>query len=402
MTTMTNPIPIKPIKSEADYDAALEQIAVLMDAGPGTPEADALDVLATLVENYENQHYPIGLPDPISAIRFRMEQQELSQRDLIPFIGSRSKVSEVLSGKRSLSLQMIRNLHQGLGIPADVLLQEPDATLPENPQNVDWSKFPLPAMAKQKWIESDFSGKAEELMRDLIERAGGYSSVSTMFCRKNSHIRSKTDSYALKAWAFQLLAMARETSLPTSYRPGSLTPELMQQLVRLSWSESGPRLAQEFLARNGIHLIYLPHLPQTHLDGAALRLSDGTPVIGLTLRYDRIDNFWFCLFHELAHQALHLEFEPTDSYLEDLSIADPKNEPKELEADGWASEQLIPNDLWAASRITEHSSIVDIKEFANRLQIHPAIVAGRIRKLTNNYHLFNQLVGHRQVRTLFA
>ena len=115
------------IKSEADYDAALEQIAVLMDASPGTPEADALDVLATLVENYENQHYPIGLPDPISAIRFRMEQQELSQGDLIPFIGSRSKVSEVLSGKRSLSLQMIRNLHQGLGISAEVLLQESGA-----------------------------------------------------------------------------------------------------------------------------------------------------------------------------------------------------------------------------------------------------------------------------------
>lgn len=127
MTTMTHPISIKPIKSEADYDAALEQIAVLMDARTGTPEADALDVLATLVEDYENQHYPIGLPDPISAIRFRMEQQELSQRDLIPFIGSRSKVSEVLSGKRSLSLQMIRNLHQGLGISAEVLLQEPVA-----------------------------------------------------------------------------------------------------------------------------------------------------------------------------------------------------------------------------------------------------------------------------------
>ncbi|MDG2989845.1 hypothetical protein L3556_02685 [Candidatus Synechococcus calcipolaris G9] len=115
------------IKSEAGYDAALEQIAVLMDARAGTPEADALDVLATLVENYENQHYPIGLPDPISGIRFRMEQQELSQGDLIPFIGSRSKVSEVLSGKRSLSLQMIRNLHQGLGISAEVLLQESGA-----------------------------------------------------------------------------------------------------------------------------------------------------------------------------------------------------------------------------------------------------------------------------------
>jgi antitoxin component HigA of HigAB toxin-antitoxin module len=127
-----NSIVIKPIKTEADYDAALKQISSLMDAEAGTHEADELEVLATLVKCYEAEHYPIDLPDPIAAIRFRMEQLKLSQRDLIPYIGSRSKVSEVLSGKRSLTLQMIRSLHQNLGIPAEVLLKEQGATLPDN------------------------------------------------------------------------------------------------------------------------------------------------------------------------------------------------------------------------------------------------------------------------------
>jgi HTH-type transcriptional regulator / antitoxin HigA len=118
-----NSIVIKPIKTKANYDAALEKIASLMDAKAGTPEANELEVLTTLVESYEAKHYPISLPNPIAAISFRMEQANLSQDDLIPYIGSRSKVSEVLSGKRSLTLQMMRSLHQNLGIPAEVLLQ---------------------------------------------------------------------------------------------------------------------------------------------------------------------------------------------------------------------------------------------------------------------------------------
>lgn len=123
---------IKPIKTEADYEAALEQISLLMDAKADTPIADELELLAKLVEYYEAEHYPIGLPDPIAAIRFRMEQADLSEQDLIPYIGSRSLVSEVLSGKRSLTLPMVRSLHQHLGIPAEVLLPKPGATLPND------------------------------------------------------------------------------------------------------------------------------------------------------------------------------------------------------------------------------------------------------------------------------
>jgi len=114
---------IRPIKTEADYQSALKEIEVLFEAAPNTPEGDRLDVLTTLVQAYEEQRYPIGLPDPIEAILYHMESRGLTRRDLEPFIGHRARVSEVLNRKRALSLRMIQQLHAGLGIPAEVLLQ---------------------------------------------------------------------------------------------------------------------------------------------------------------------------------------------------------------------------------------------------------------------------------------
>jgi HTH-type transcriptional regulator/antitoxin HigA len=114
---------VRPIKTEADYDAALARAAELMDAEEGTPEADELDVLATLIEAYEDEHYPMGLSDPIEAIKARMEQQGLTRKDLEPMIGTRTRVAEVLNGKRNLSIGMIRRLHAKLGISAEVLIQ---------------------------------------------------------------------------------------------------------------------------------------------------------------------------------------------------------------------------------------------------------------------------------------
>lgn len=114
---------IKPIKTALDHEQALSRLNEIFDAFPGTPKGDEAEVLATLIQLYEKKHFPVGLPSPLAAIRFRMEQQDMKAKDLIPFIGSPSKVSEVLSGKRRLSLSMIRNLVSGLGIPADVLLQ---------------------------------------------------------------------------------------------------------------------------------------------------------------------------------------------------------------------------------------------------------------------------------------
>ena len=115
---------IKPIKNNRDYQKALNEIDRLMDARVNTPQGDRLDVLVTLVEAWEEKYWPIDLPDPVEAILFAMEQRGLSRRDLEPFIGSRARVAEVLNHKRSLTLPMIRRLHLGLGIPAEVLINE--------------------------------------------------------------------------------------------------------------------------------------------------------------------------------------------------------------------------------------------------------------------------------------
>jgi HTH-type transcriptional regulator/antitoxin HigA len=114
---------LKPIRSEADYDEALAEVERLWGSKLGTPDGDRLDILATLIEAYEDKHYPMDLPDPIEAIKYRMERQGLTRKDLEPMIGTRTRVAEVLNGKRNLSITMIRNLHAKLGISAEILIQ---------------------------------------------------------------------------------------------------------------------------------------------------------------------------------------------------------------------------------------------------------------------------------------
>ena len=114
---------IKPIRTEADYEAALKDIEKLMESHPGTPEGDRMDVLVTLIEAYEAKHFPIPEPDdPVEVLEYYMESRGLSRSDLIAYLGSKERVSEVLNRKRGLSLEMIRRLHNGLGIPADLLM----------------------------------------------------------------------------------------------------------------------------------------------------------------------------------------------------------------------------------------------------------------------------------------
>lgn len=116
---------IKPIKNDADYRLALKEIETLMMAESGSPEGEKLDVLVTLVEAHERKHYPLDLPDPVEAIKFQMEQQGLTVKDLEPMIGRSNRVYEVLNRKRSLTLKMIWRLHDQLGIPAESLIKQP-------------------------------------------------------------------------------------------------------------------------------------------------------------------------------------------------------------------------------------------------------------------------------------
>ena len=394
---------IKPIRTEEDHRRALARIDEIFDAEEGTLEGDELDVLVDLVMYYESKTVDIGFPDPISAIKFRMDQAGLTQRDLMPYIGSRSKVSEVLSGKRDLTLSMARALHQNLGIPADVLLQKPGAEFDSTLEEIDPRRYPLKEMAKRGWIDQipDLTDRAEELIRDLIKRAGGKQVAAAPLYRKNGHRRlnAKADPYALRAWCWRVLGLANESPPQTDYQPGTATPQFMREIAKLSIHESGPRRAQERLAENGIALVVERHLPRTHLDGAALRLGNGRPVIGLTLRYDRIDNFWFSLMHELAHVGLHLDNGEDESFIDDLSLN--VTDPLEKEADRHARDALIPAEIWESNPVRERATVLEVYDLAQELGVHPAVIAGRVRHEKGNYRLLSQLVGSGKVRRQF-
>lgn len=399
---------VKPIRTESDYAIALARVDELMDAEVGGPEGEELDILVDLVELYESKHEPIGYPSPVAAIEFRMEQAGLTPRDLAPVLGSRAKVSEVLSGKRSITMSMARALHEHLQIPAEVLLQEPATAADQPEEEIQWRRFPLKEMAKRKWIPSvpNLAERAEHLVRDLINRAGGWQVARAALYRKNDHLRTnaKTDPYALQAWCWQVLATANDNLPSVAYEPGTVTLDFLSHVARLSWSDDGPRVAQKFLAEHGVPLVVERHLPRTHLDGAALRLGDGRPVVALTLRYDRIDSFWFCLLHELAHVGRHLGENTGTAFVDDLSLRKPAGameDTREAEADEWAAEALIPSAEWETSPVREHPTPLGVTSLAHHLQVHPATVAGRIRFERQDYRLLSQFVGTGKVRVEF-
>ncbi len=181
-----------------------------------------------------------------------------------------------------------------------------------------------------------------------------------------------------------------------------MTP-VLRDIARLSYFNNGPLLVKEYLNKQGIHLVVAPHLPRTYLDGAAMIMTDGTPVVGLTLRYDRIDNFWFCLLHELAHVAKHLS-DPGMIFIDDFDLRGHEAEltdTKEKQADKIAAEALIPKKFWEQNPIQGKATGQKIQALAEELKIHPAIIAGRIRFEKKNYKLLSKYVGNKETRKHF-
>jgi HTH-type transcriptional regulator/antitoxin HigA len=386
---------IKLIKSDQDHEQALARLMALMeiDPEPNSIESDEIDVLAVLIEKYEEEAFPIEQPDPIEAIKFRMDQQGLTNKDLVPYIGSAPKVSEVLNRKRNLSLNMIRKLSQGLGISADILIKSSEQKSACEAE-IDWYAFPLAQMRKRGYFEG-FSGTLGELKEYAAENITMFlSSVKSGLELQPALLRSsanlncndkEVDPYALWAWQVRVLQRAKENTLQTNYKVGSVTLEWMQKLARLSWSAQGPLLAVEYLNRNGIHLIIEQHLPKTYLDGAVCLTPNGNPVVAITLRYDRLDSFWFSLMHELAHIALHLDHSET-WYLDDLDSLGGSE--IEQEADALAREALIPSDVWKTQTLIDADSV---RQLSQKLEISPCIISGRIRHESGNHSMFGQL-----------
>jgi HTH-type transcriptional regulator/antitoxin HigA len=396
---------IKVIKTEEQYTKAMVEIErlVAIDPAPGTPEADKLDLLSVLVEAYENEHYRFDLPDPIDAIRFRMEEQGLSQKDLVPYIGSKSKVSEVLSRKRPLSLSMMKALHEELGIPAEVLLQDSEKHKPDESE-IDWSLFPIAELVKRGWISAtkEYSlDNAKEVMGKFFAGVG-IDELNFATYRRTLHSRSgkEANMYSLLAWIARVLKRGKEKPRIGKYKTGIVTKSFLTDIVHLSLFEKGPLLAKEFLSKNGIALIIEEHLPQTKIDGCAIMADEGWPIIGLTLRYDRIDYFWYTLIHELSHVAKNHLTRVRGIFIDD-DIESDVDDQMEREADKLTKEVFIPRSIWPSSDAYIKRTPEAINQLAQKLRIHPAIIAGRIRRETNSYYLLENMVGQGEVKRMF-
>lgn len=395
---------VKVIRSEEQHQEYLLEVQNLIARNPivGTLEAERLELLSVLVEAYENQKFPVEAPDPIDAILFRMQEQGLKQADLVPYFGTRSRVSEVLGRKRPLTIPMIRALSSGLGMSAESLIGiELSESKRHRKDEVDWSGFPIKEMLARGWLHkaSDRAvASTEELVRGFISNAG--MEFGTAAFRRSLHgdAYSPTTKYALFAWLARVIQKARDKKPKLGkFDPSVFSPAFLRELVHLSWSDHGPAIAVEYLEKYGIAVVVESALKGTLLDGAALQDSDGTPIIGLTLRFDRLDNFWFTLLHEIAHLWKHVT--PEETFLDNLDSS--SEDRRELEANRIAKEALISRVAWKRSDAYLNPSYESIDQLSRELRIHPAIIAGRLRKERENYTMFNDLVGHSQVRKHF-
>ncbi|MCH8977903.1 MAG: plasmid stabilization protein [Armatimonadetes bacterium] len=392
---------IKPIYNESDYESALEQIDGLMDSEPDTDEFDRLVVLAQLVEAYEEKHFPIDLPDPVEAIKFRLDQMGKSNRDLKPILGSDSRVSEIMSGKRTLTLTMIRAVHEHLGVPYSALMHDPSQSGSNVP---DASKYPVTELMKYGWLgrfKDKKSQAAEGLAWLFSEGQASECRLPLLREKSGSYRNAKTNVFALHAWCLHVRRLAIQASVENPYQQGSITLELLKQLAPLSALEDGPRLTEEFLSKKGVRLVFAKHLTKTYLDGAAFLLTDGSPVVALTLRHDRLDSFWHALMHELAHVGRHLSPNSLELLFDDFELGDDPNA-TEQEADEWAIESLVPSHRLNELGDLQLVSAVDIRRLAADLSIDAAIIAGRVQFLTRNYKKFGRIVGKRRVKSILG
>jgi HTH-type transcriptional regulator/antitoxin HigA len=382
-------VTIKPVRNVADLQAAKSRLARLLSQSTNTEDDDEIEVLTTLIEQFEEKSARIDLPDPIAAIKFRMEEKGLSSRQLEPFIGSRARVSEVLSGKRSLSIDMIRSLHEGLGIPYESLMARPSRGGEGGNISDD---------AIRHLNELGFSLDRDEIPSFISGSLRNTSPLALHRKTKTQRAASKTDPGALLLWQAAVLQKSDSIELGRAFDRSKFTKTELRRVAKLSSKIDGPRHAIAALLELGIAAVIMPPLPRTFLDGAAMVSPKGVPVVGLTLRHDRVDNFWFTLLHELCHLCLHYDVlvDTHVAFVDDMEIR--SDDTLEQEADALARETLIPTSIldqvvWGAD-----SSYDDLVTVSTRARVPLAVVAGRWQRDHQNYKKFSRLIDRTSVK----
>ena len=382
---------IRPIKNRQDHQAAKERMEELILSSESVDVSDEIEVLATLIEKYERSHIVTEAPSALAAIKLRMEQRDLTARDLEPYIGSRARVSEVLSGKRKLSMDMVRALHAGLAIPYESLMKKEEigsATAVEVSQ---------PILTKLKDFGFDLNISD---IGDFLNSAFGPQFVPTLNRKTRTQRASgKTDQNALLIWQGAVLTKASRKPPIGKFSKIAINKQFLRSIAQLSTHPQGPLRAINELSKHGIIVVIFPLLPGTFLDGAVMLLKGKVPVIGLTLRHDRIDNFWFTLLHELSHLAKHFEILSTTDHVffDELDIE--TDDKIEAEADSLAKNSLIPSRFAKVCK-KKFARTEEIESASVEAGVHVSVVAGRWQKENGDYKKFSRLIERNTLRDM--
>ncbi|WP_271437109.1 helix-turn-helix domain-containing protein [Lentibacter algarum] len=393
---------IRPIKGIEDHGVAMQHIDTLMSLDDlSEDQVRDLEVLSILVERYESEHFPVKLPTPVDAIEFRIDQLDLTRSQLAELIGfPKSRVSEVLNGKRSPSLDMMRALHEKLNIPADVLLGKAKAKLPQPCPDVEWKSFPILEMFKLGWI-GDVKPKVDEIEARIQNLMSAAMVQTPQFAgiRFRGAESKEPNPYSVNAWLMKAMGDAIECESEYDFDADNVGHCFRREIAKLSLYSDGPKRAFQKLNKVGVTAVYVPFLKKTHIDGACFSLPSGKPAIAVSLRHHRLDNFWFTLLHECVHVERHL---PEAGIILDETEGQTGafgNDPDmENEANTLARSALIPDDIREElSRVAGSISKAKVQTYARRADVHAAVIAGQVRHMTGRYTHFGGLVGQGEV-----
>jgi HTH-type transcriptional regulator / antitoxin HigA len=378
---------------KSEYEALDEQIREYENLRSGTVKVLKANSIGELPKILIQARIALGWSQKQLADVLNLKEQQIQRYESEEYGSASLKRLSEIADALNLNISEVAEFKP---IHSD-LVKEPGAT-----DYLEWSKFPVKEMYRRGWFEG-FKGSlsaamsdAEELTKDFF----GSLKLSPSIALHHKKVRSGSsiDLYSLFAWECRILFIAKNSPELPSFKLQSIDNDWISELTKQSRFEDGPLRAKQFLGSIGIHLAVEPHLPNTHLDGAAMLFRDNA-VIGLTLRYDRLDNFWFVLLHELAHIKYHLRKGKVENIFDDL---DSEADDLEKEADDFALESLIPSSFWDTALPRYLRTETSVESFARERSVHPAIIAGRIRHEAKNYIILNSLIGHGEVRKHFS
>jgi HTH-type transcriptional regulator / antitoxin HigA len=326
----------------------------------------------------------------------------LSQRDLAGLLGMREQQVQRYEKDRyaSISLARYQQILFALGVDIEARVNPIRMGAPDSEDfDIDLSPELLRELRRRAWVSLPRNAAPSEMRRSLAQYVLVNSAISAGPAL-NRRTRSKNPKGgAVELWVARVLEIAADQASALKGRFNIADTAWLSSLVQLSVFPDGPVRALKMLNDHGIATVIEPHLPKSLLDGAAMLTKDGVPVVALTIRHDRVDNFWFTLVHELGHVYLHFRTGLESGFIDD-DLGNHLVDDMEREADEFARSVLIPDDQWAQSTVRFTKSPDIVEKFARRLNVHPAIVAGRIRS-EKDYRLFSDLVGVGQVRCQF-